>query len=105
MIKKIILASAIFAQFAISCSKNDTPVVPTDPLTDQVATIYTGINGYVDDIEVENVKNFLVGLREYINTTKPNFKEIINSTKTFTSEAEAILKNAILEYKKSFIKI
>lgn len=73
-------------------------------VSDQVATIYTGINGYLDDIEVENVRAFLVGLREYINTTKPNFRQIIDSTKTFTSEAESILKAAILEYKKNFVK-
>lgn len=73
-------------------------------VSDQVATIYTGINGYLDDIEVENVRSFLVGLREYINTTKPNFRQIIDSTKTFTSEAESILKTAILEYKKNFVK-
>ena len=73
-------------------------------VSDHVATIYTGINGYLDDIEVENVRSFLIGLREYINTTKPNFRQIIDSTKTFTSEAESILKSAILEYKKNFVK-
>ena len=71
-------------------------------VSDQVATIYTGINGYLDDVEVENIKTFLVGLREFINNTKPSFKQIIDTTKTFTSEAESILKTAILEYKKSF---
>ena len=55
-------------------------------------------------IEVANVRGFLSGLREFINTTKPNFREIINSTKTFTSEAESILKDAILEYKKTYTK-
>lgn len=44
------------------------------------------------------------GLREFINNTKPNFREIINSTKTFTSEAEGILKDAITEYKKTYTK-
>ncbi|MGI9214404.1 MAG: F0F1 ATP synthase subunit alpha, partial [Gammaproteobacteria bacterium] len=69
-------------------------------VSDQVATIYIGINGYLDDIEVVKVKTFLVGLREFLNNTKPNFKQIIDSTKTFTSEAESILKNVIEEYKK-----
>jgi F-type H+-transporting ATPase subunit alpha len=73
-------------------------------VSDQVATIYTGINGYLDDIEVENVRSFLIGLREYINTAKPNFRQIIDSTKTFSSEAESILKTSILEYKKNFVK-
>lgn len=73
-------------------------------VSDQVATIYTGINGYLDDIEVEDVRKFLLGLREYINTAQPNFKQIIDTTKTFTQEAESILKNSILEYKKTFLK-
>ena len=70
-------------------------------VSDQIVTIYTGINGFLDDIEVENVKMFLVNLRDYINNVAPRFKEIINSTKTFSPEAENILKNCILEYKKS----
>ena len=73
-------------------------------VSDQVATIYTGINGYLDDIEVQEVRKFLSGLREYINTTKPSFKQIIDSTKAFTPEAESILKSAISEYKKTFLK-
>nr|YP_009389130.1 ATPase alpha subunit [Euglena archaeoplastidiata]AKR17903.1 ATPase alpha subunit [Euglena archaeoplastidiata] len=73
-------------------------------VSDQVATIYTGINGYLDDIEVENVRSFLSGLREFINNSKPEFRQIIDSTKAFTSEAETILKNSILEYKKNFVK-
>ena len=73
-------------------------------VADQVATIYTGVNGYLDDIEINNVRKFLNELREYINTTKPNFKEIINTTKTFTPEAEQIVKSAIAEFKKNRAK-
>jgi F-type H+/Na+-transporting ATPase subunit alpha len=73
-------------------------------VSDQVATIYVGINGYLDDLEISSVRNFLSGFREYINTTKPNFKQIIDSTKTFTQEAESILKSAISEYKKIYSK-
>ena len=62
-------------------------------VSDQISTIYTGINGYLDDIEIENVRDFLSGLREYVNVSKPKFKEIIDSTKTFTSEAEDIVRN------------
>nr|AMD08029.1 ATPase alpha subunit [Euglena mutabilis] len=73
-------------------------------VSDQVATIYVGINGYLDDVDVEKVRGFLSEFREYINTTKPNFKQIIDSTKTFTPEAENVLKTAINEYKKSRLK-
>lgn len=73
-------------------------------VAEQIATIYTGINGYLDDIEIADIKSFLSGLREYINNTKPQYKEIITTTKTFTPEAEKILKESILEYKKTFTK-
>lgn len=73
-------------------------------VAEQIATIYTGINGYLDDIEIADIKSFLSGLREYLNNTKPQFKEIIASTKTFTPEAEKILKEGITEYKKTFTK-
>lgn len=73
-------------------------------VADQVATIYTGVNGFIDDIQIEDVRAFLSGLRNYINTNNPNFSEIINTTKTFTSEAEEILKTSISDYKKVFTK-
>jgi F-type H+/Na+-transporting ATPase subunit alpha len=70
---------------------------------EQVATIYTGVNGYLDVLEVTQVKRFLSQFREYINNNKPKFGEIIRSTKTFTSEAESILKEAIQEYTELFL--
>ena len=73
-------------------------------VSDQIITIYTGVNGYLDDIDVEKVRAFLSGLREYITTTKPNFKQIIDNTKTFTKEAEELVQTAIGEYKKNFGK-
>jgi F-type H+-transporting ATPase subunit alpha len=71
-------------------------------VADQVATIYTGINGYLDKVAVEDVKPFLSGLREYINLNNPQFNEIIKTTKTFTPEAEAMLKKSITEFQKVF---
>lgn len=70
-------------------------------VSDQVITIYTGINGYLDDIRVDEVKSFLSGLREYMSTSVPTFKQIIDSTKTFTPEAESLLKDSILSFKKN----
>nr|YP_010117231.1 ATP synthase CF1 alpha subunit [Neocheiropteris ovata]QPM99498.1 ATP synthase CF1 alpha subunit [Neocheiropteris ovata] len=64
---------------------------------EQVATIYTGVNGYLDVPEVEQVKRFLVQLREYVVTNKPEFGEITRSTKVFTEQAETLLKEAIKE--------
>ena len=75
------------------------------PLTvdEQIMTIYTGTNGYLDSLEIEQVRKFLVELRTYVKTNKPQFQEIISSTKTFTPEAEALLKEAIQEQMERFL--
>lgn len=70
---------------------------------EQVATIYTGVNGYLDVLETGQVKKFLVQLREYLTTNKPQFIEIIRSTKVFTEQAENILKETIKEYIELFL--
>ena len=71
-------------------------------VADQVATIYIGINGFLDTVEVVEVPSFLTGLREFLNTTT-GFSEIVNSTQKFTPEAEEILKKAIADYKASLV--
>jgi F-type H+/Na+-transporting ATPase subunit alpha len=72
-------------------------------VADQVASIYTGTNGYLDKINVEQVRSFLVGLRQYLATNKPQYAQIIESTKTFTDEAQTLLKSAISEYTEEFL--
>ena len=71
---------------------------------EQVATIYTGIKGYLDKLAVSQVRDFLSGLREYISSSKPKIYEIIRTSKTFTPEAETLLKEAISEYTQIFLK-
>jgi len=70
---------------------------------EQVATIYTGVNGYLDVIEVAQVRRFLAELRQYIVTNKPKFGEIIREKKVFTDEAQTILKDAIKEHTEAFL--
>ncbi|CAH9120756.1 unnamed protein product [Cuscuta europaea] len=66
------------------------------PLTaaEQIITIYAGINGYLDSLELGQISKFLIELYTYFKTNKPQFQEIISSTNTFTDEAEALLKKS-----------
>jgi F-type H+/Na+-transporting ATPase subunit alpha len=64
---------------------------------EQVATIYTGTRGYLDSLEIEQVKKFQDELRKHLKDTKPQFQEIISSSKTFNEQAETLLKEAIQE--------
>ncbi len=73
------------------------------PVGDQVAIIYTAINGYLDELEVDQVGAFNKGLRNYLATSKPKYGEIIKAEKKLSDEAETILKEALVEYKKTFL--
>jgi F-type H+/Na+-transporting ATPase subunit alpha len=72
------------------------------PVEEQVAVIYTGTKGYLDDLAVKDIAPFIENLRQYIRNSKPEFIDAIKSTKTLTPEAEAILKAAISESKQNF---
>ncbi|MCC5899671.1 MAG: F0F1 ATP synthase subunit alpha [Phormidium sp. BM_Day4_Bin.17] len=73
------------------------------PLEEQVAIVYAGVNGLLDEIPVEKVTSFTQGLREYLRSSKPKFGELIRSTKKLEEESENILKEAIAEYKQTFL--
>ncbi|MDJ1181078.1 F0F1 ATP synthase subunit alpha [Roseofilum sp. BLCC_M91] len=70
---------------------------------EQVASVYAGLNGYLDDIPVEKIATFAQGLRDYLKSSKPKFGEVIQSEKKLTDEAEGLLKEAIAEYKQTFL--
>jgi F-type H+-transporting ATPase subunit alpha len=69
----------------------------------QVAVVYAGLNGYLDELPVEKVTSFGQGLWEYLRTSKPKYVEIIETEKKLSDEAEAILKDSIAEYKQAFV--
>lgn len=69
---------------------------------EQVAQVYSGINGLLDDIAVEQVVEFVATLRNYIKNNKPKFVEIVTNEKKLTDEAETLLKEAIAEAKQAF---
>ncbi len=71
-------------------------------LNEQVAVIYAGINGYLDDIPVEKVVAFLLGLREYLKNSKPVYVSTVQEKKLLDDAAEAALKEGIVEFKKTF---
>jgi F-type H+-transporting ATPase subunit alpha len=62
---------------------------------EQVALIYAGINGFLDDIPVEEVKEFVVKLRSYIRNSVPQFISSIQTEKKLSPENEEVLKTAI----------
>nr|YP_009293642.1 ATP synthase CF1 alpha subunit [Rhodymenia pseudopalmata]AOM64324.1 ATP synthase CF1 alpha subunit [Rhodymenia pseudopalmata] len=72
------------------------------PVEEQTAIIYTGINGYLDGIELSKVKEFISALREDLRNSKPEFGASIRDTKKLTSEAEELLRKSIEDVKQAF---
>nr|QVY58096.1 ATP synthase CF1 alpha subunit [Eucheuma denticulatum] len=72
------------------------------PVEEQTAVIYTGVNGYLDDIELNKVKDFIGALREDLKNSKPEFGENIRNTKKLSEESEELLKKAIEDVKQVF---
>jgi F-type H+-transporting ATPase subunit alpha len=73
------------------------------PVEEQVAIIYAGTNGYLDDIPLERITKFTMGLREYLRTSKPEYGELVRNEKKLGDQAENILKAAIADYKNTFM--
>ena len=69
------------------------------PVEEQVALIYTGINGFLDDIPVADVKGFILKLRNYLKSSVPTLLTTIKSTKKLSPEGEEMLKKAISDVK------
>jgi F-type H+/Na+-transporting ATPase subunit alpha len=72
-------------------------------VAEQVAIIYAGINGYLDDIPVDKVTGYTKALRDYLKNSKPRYGEAVATEKKLGDEAEATLKEAIAESKKTFL--
>jgi F-type H+-transporting ATPase subunit alpha len=71
------------------------------PVEEQVAAIYAGVNGYLDDIPTPDVGRFHDELREQLRTEGSILKEI-RETKDLSDEAERKLADEIGRFKNRF---
>jgi len=70
---------------------------------EQIVVIYCAVNGYLDDIPVDEVKGFEDGFLKFLHSTAhQDVLTAIREGKALTPEIEEKLKAAIEEYKNSF---
>ena len=71
------------------------------PMTvgDQVAVIYAGTKGYLDDVAVARVGEFQTGFLDYFASSHTDAKNELEAKKDLSETVEAELKKAIEEYK------
>ena len=70
-------------------------------VAEQVAIIYAGINGLVDEIPVNQIKNFSASLLTYLDNSKPEYSKSVSSSGKFDTDAENMLKMAINSVKET----
>jgi F-type H+-transporting ATPase subunit alpha len=109
---------AAFAQFSsdldketkqrIERGKRLTEVLKQDqyvPMSteSQVVIIFATVNGFLDDIEIEKVKNFEKGLLEYVEEKYKDVLDKIVKEKDITDDTEKKLKEVIKGFKEKFV--
>jgi F-type H+-transporting ATPase subunit alpha len=77
------------------------PQFEPQSLSRQVTIIYAGINGYLDDIKIEKIRDFENQFLEFLETTYSGLIGKIAKTKDLDESSESELKKAIKEFKKS----
>jgi F-type H+-transporting ATPase subunit alpha len=65
------------------------------PVEEQVCVIYTGINGFLDDVPTDGVKAFVSKLRGYLKNSAGSLLTTIRSEQKLSPESEEALKKAI----------
>jgi F-type H+-transporting ATPase subunit alpha len=70
-------------------------------VADQVISVFAGVNGYLDDLELSQVKAFEEDLSDLIKSSHSNILESINSTGNLDDEIKNQLSNIIEEFKKT----
>jgi F-type H+-transporting ATPase subunit alpha len=68
---------------------------------DQVVSIWSGINGYLDDLSVSEVLEFERALLDYIHSSHKELLEAIAKDKDISSATEALLHSTLKEFKRS----
>ncbi|SIO00346.1 F0F1 ATP synthase subunit alpha [Halodesulfovibrio marinisediminis] len=69
---------------------------------DQVASMYAATRGFMDDVEVEQIRAFEAGLLDFLRTSKSDILADLKDREVIDDNIEGRLKAAIDEFKKSF---
>ena len=72
-------------------------------LAEQVAVVYAGVKGLIDEVPVESVVQFCRELRDYLKSNKADFISKVQTEKQLSDDAEAMLKDAIQEVKSTML--
>jgi len=68
----------------------------------QIAIIYAGTNGFLDDIEVDRIPEFEAQFHEALDGKYSDWVKLVNKEKSLTDEVKSTLEAHIEDFKRSF---
>lgn len=80
--------------------KSDKPM----PVEDQVIILYAVIRGYLDDLDLNKIKEFEKEFINYMHLSHPDVSRSISETKDLLPEVEEQLVKAILNFKRLYVR-
>jgi F-type H+-transporting ATPase subunit alpha len=69
-------------------------------VAEQVISVFTGVKGYLDDVDLDKIKKFENDIIEKIKSEKPEIIDSIQSTGKLEEDTEKSLVQLIENYKK-----
>jgi F-type H+/Na+-transporting ATPase subunit alpha len=72
------------------------------PVERQVASIWVGTNGYLDDVPLEDVGRFESDFLDYVQRNNSGIYETIRETQQLSDDTAAALKEAVEEFRQTF---
>ena len=72
------------------------------PMTvaEQVISVFAGVRGYLDDINISKIKQFEIDIIDKVKSTKPEIIDSIQSSGKLDEDTEKLIAQIIEEYKK-----
>ena len=71
------------------------------PVAQQVIAVFSGVRGFLDDVEISEIKNTEKLIYEEVKSSSPDIIENINSTGKLDEETEKKLISIIEKFKKN----
>ncbi|MBV9184573.1 MAG: F0F1 ATP synthase subunit alpha [Acidobacteria bacterium] len=70
----------------------------------QTASVYAGVKGFLDNLDVASVRPFEAALHQYLSDEKGDVLDKLETAPKFDADLEAGLRDAITEFKAQYVK-
>ena len=74
------------------------------PFSKQILIIFAGTSGALDDLPVEQLRDFEAELYKYVDTANPDLLRAIMEKKVLDDELKAAMTKVIKEAKETFVQ-